>query len=124
MSEKIKVEIELPESYLENKDMLLWGLIRYVRKYVNDSDVPGELKEFWDETPMSTTEIRKLFNFTDRSNFSYHFSAFKKFIKEEYNRDIIPLIWHDKWADIYTKWVVREFLAYMNRNGTKIAIKL
>ena len=123
MSDREKIEIEIPKICLENKNMLLWWIIRLARKLVMNSNTPGKLLEFGDETPMSTLEIRNLF-WIDKQKFSYHFKAFKIFIKKEYWKEITPLISWTNWADIYTKWVVREFLAYMNRNGTKFRINL
>jgi hypothetical protein len=41
---------------------------------------------------MSTTEIKETFGFENRSKMSYHFSAFKKFMKDEYKIEVRSLM--------------------------------
>ncbi len=123
MSDREKIELSIPKTYLENKNKFLWWIIRISREMIINSDIPGELKEFWNETPLNTVEIREMF-WLSKQNFNNHIKSFKIFIEKEHWRKIVPLISWTNWSDVYTKWVIREFLSYMNRNGTKYKIEL
>lgn len=118
MTDTQTFKIELPSDSMEDKNKALGAIIRYARASILQTDIPGELKEFGDETPMSTIEIRELFGMS-KANFSQHFIKFKDLMKNKYDKDITPIIKINGWGDIYTKWVVRNFLTYLNRDEIK-----
>lgn len=120
---KNNFEIILPDDAMEDKNKALGAIIRYARAIINKTDIPGTLIEFGDETPLSTIEIRKKFDM-ERGNFNHHFTSFKKYMDDKYERKIIPLIEWNSWPDIYSKSTVKEFLVYMNRKTNKYQIVL
>jgi len=117
-------QLKLSDSSLESKNKALGAIIRQASEVIRQSDIPGELDAFWDETPMSTIEIRKVFGDMERSNFHLHFKNFKAYMLENYDTTIVPFIPWDKWPDIYLRQTVRQFLAYMNRSSDKYDIVL
>lgn len=123
MTDKINFNLDLAEDAMEDKNKALGTIIRKARAIISKTDIPGELQEFWDETPMNTIQIRELFKM-DRATFSHHFNRFKDFMTNKHSKTIIPLIEWSNWPDVYTKWIVREFLLYMNRDKIKYEIVL
>jgi hypothetical protein len=59
-----------------------------------------------------------------RAMFAHHFNNFKEYMLKNHNKQIIPLIEGKNWPDVYSKWIVREFLVYLNRNKDKYQIIL
>lgn len=119
-----KIEIYLPLSYCKDKNKVLWWSIRYLRDIlINREDIKWDLQHFWDETPMSTTEIRNTLLLSSH-NFSHHLKSFKKWIKEKEGIDIKPFISWGNGPDIYLRSDIRKFISYMNRNSNKYNIEL
>jgi len=123
MSETQTFSIEISSDSLETKNKALGSIIRKARALISQTEIPGTLEEFWDETPLSTIQIRELF-WMSRAMFAHHFNNFKEYMLKNHNKQIIPLIEGKNWPDVYSKWIVREFLVYLNRNKDKYQIIL
>lgn len=120
-NETITIEINIPKSCLEDKDKALGEIIRRSRNIIlQEENIPGKTKYFWDETPVSTVELYTALNMSPQ-NFSKHFKSFQE------NHGVQPKMieTEGKWiAPIYFRETARKFIDYLNRNWKKYDIEL
>lgn len=102
----------------ESKDAALWYIIRHARLALSKSDIPGEMKEFGDEMPLSTKQMQEELSMS-RQNFCAHMKKYKAQSLEKFSRSIEPLFESSQWISIYSKSVFLDFVWYLRGKWLK-----
>lgn len=84
--------IQIPDDYFIDKNTLLAYIIRAAHVAVKQTDLPGEMKAFGNETPISTVEMREKLGDMTKANFCKYFNEYKRSVKQNYETTVTPLI--------------------------------
>lgn len=114
-----EIILKIPSACFDNKNELLGSIIRRGTEAVRQSDIPGELTEYWNEVPLSKHTLKEIYWINDRQLFEHHFNKFKDFIKNTEGIEITSLTY---WVNpCYSMSVCKRFFQYMSwKNHTQI----